>query len=210
MSKFMGYDKVLCLSPHPDDIEYSVLGTVMKYQATVFDIFCFSEGGDFDETTTIGRIQESVNCWNMSGCKNYTFNRSDRKFIKDKSHDEWVSFLEHKYDISSYDCILIPTLDDSHFEHKIVHNIGYPLSRVTKIDVIEYKTPSTLNSWSPNTFVDIEKQIETKIQCLKEFKSQLHRVYFKDNVIRCFHVNFQCSKKGSTCVEQYNAMQLYV
>ena len=87
MSKFMGYDKVLCLSPHPDDIEYSVLGTVMKYQATVFDIFCFSEGGDFDETTTIGRIQESVNCWNMSGCKNYTFNRSDRKFIKDKSHD---------------------------------------------------------------------------------------------------------------------------
>ena len=36
--KFLNYDKVLCLSPHPDDVEYGMLGTMMKYKDTKFDI----------------------------------------------------------------------------------------------------------------------------------------------------------------------------
>ena len=32
--KFLNYDKVLCLSPHPDDVEYGMLGTIMKYKDT--------------------------------------------------------------------------------------------------------------------------------------------------------------------------------
>ena len=29
--KLFNFDRVLCLSPHPDDVEYSMLGTIMKY-----------------------------------------------------------------------------------------------------------------------------------------------------------------------------------
>ena len=36
--KFLNYDRVLCLSPHPDDVEYGVLGTMMKYKDTKFDV----------------------------------------------------------------------------------------------------------------------------------------------------------------------------
>ena len=36
--KFLGFDKVLCLSPHPDDVEYSMSGTILKYKDTHFDI----------------------------------------------------------------------------------------------------------------------------------------------------------------------------
>ena len=46
--KFLNYDKVLCLSPHPDDAEYGMLGTIMKYKDTKFDIVVLSQGGDFD------------------------------------------------------------------------------------------------------------------------------------------------------------------
>lgn len=208
--KFLGYTNVLCLSPHPDDIEYSIMGTVMKYNETQFHVFCFSEGGDFDETTTIHRVQESINCWNVSKCKNYTFTKSDRKFIKDKTSDEWISFLESKFDLKIFDCILIPTCEDSHFEHVIVHNIGIPLGRIIKIDIIEYRTPSTLTTWAPTAFVDISNFLELKLKCLLEFKSQQHRVYFKDDVLHVFHANFQCAKRGLINTEQYNVMCLYV
>ena len=50
--KFLNYNRVLCLAPHPDDIELGMLGTICKYKDTHFDIFVLSEGGDFDKTTT--------------------------------------------------------------------------------------------------------------------------------------------------------------
>ena len=36
--KFLGMDKVVCLSPHPDDVEYSLSGTVLKYYETKYKI----------------------------------------------------------------------------------------------------------------------------------------------------------------------------
>ena len=57
--KFLNYDRVLCLSPHPDDVEYGMLGTICKYKDTKFDIFVLSQGGDFDDTTSKERHLES-------------------------------------------------------------------------------------------------------------------------------------------------------
>ena len=48
--KFLNYDRVLCLSPHPDDVEYGMLGTILKYKDTQFDIIVLSQGGDFDKS----------------------------------------------------------------------------------------------------------------------------------------------------------------
>ena len=51
-TKFLGFDNVLCLSPHPDDIEYGMAGTIVKHTDTNFDILILTEGGDFDFTTS--------------------------------------------------------------------------------------------------------------------------------------------------------------
>ena len=39
--KFLGYDNVLCISPHPDDTEYSMMGTILKYWDTMFTCLQF-------------------------------------------------------------------------------------------------------------------------------------------------------------------------
>ena len=46
--KFLNLDKVLCLSAHPDDAEYGVLGSMIKFGDTQFDVVVLSNGGDFD------------------------------------------------------------------------------------------------------------------------------------------------------------------
>ena len=53
--KFLNLNKVLCLSAHPDDAEYGMLGTMMKCPKTTFDVLVLSNGGDFDESTGKGR-----------------------------------------------------------------------------------------------------------------------------------------------------------
>ena len=47
--KLLNYDKVLCLSPHPDDVEYGMLGTICKYKDTQFEIVVLYKGVDFDK-----------------------------------------------------------------------------------------------------------------------------------------------------------------
>ena len=75
--KFLGFNKVLCLSPHPDDVEYSMSGTIIKYEDTHFDIVtCQKMSEIFDEyydkykkdliniTQTEGRINPKL--WGYS------------------------------------------------------------------------------------------------------------------------------------------------
>lgn len=61
--KLLNFNKVLCISPHPDDVEYSMLGSIIKYSDTQFHLFQVSQGGDCDETTGRHRLEEVSNVW---------------------------------------------------------------------------------------------------------------------------------------------------
>jgi len=209
--KFLGFDKVLCLAPHPDDVEYSMGGTIIKNQDTRFDILCLTQGGDCDKTTNSSRLDEIRNSWESTDISNVDLFFSPYKFLKEKGEDEWVNYIETNFvNKNNYDCICTPTPKDSHFEHKIVSNLGWPLTRIKSISLLEYYSPSTLETWIPNTFVDISKSYKIKLKMLKEFTSQQHRSYFKENTIKGFHTNFQCSKKGIELVEQFNLKQSFI
>ena len=227
--KFLNYDKVLCLSPHPDDVEYGMLGTIMKYKDTKFDVVVLSGGGDFDKTTTKSRREECEKVWEHIDNLNGHFIK-DSKFIKDKEEDEWVNTLEHAFDISLYDCIISTSPHDSHFEHKTVSNLSYALVRRSKCGIINYKSPSTLDSWTPNFFVDLmhvenrKKEdghsAETdllflayvwyiKLNKLKLFESQQDKSYFKEDSLNSFHSNYQCSARDMNKVESFKIIRGY-
>lgn len=208
--KFFKFSRVLALSPHPDDTEYSIAGTVLKHKDTLFDIFCITQGGDCDITTGTSRLQEVVNAWKISGAENCNVYTSDSVFLKHKATEEWVNYIERTFlNDSSYDAILLPSSQDSHFEHVTVSSYGAALARVKPYTLIEYKAPSALETWVANTFIDISDVYETKKRMLYEFKSQLTRTYFNDLTIDGFHTHFQCSKKGLGYVEQFKINTIY-
>ena len=227
--KFLNYDRVLCLSPHPDDVEYGMLGTMMKYKDTKFDIIVLSEGGDFDITTKTERQDECRKVWeHIDNINGYFI--EDSKFIKDKEEDEWVNILETKFNIEEYDCILSPPPEDSHFEHKQVSNLPFALARRSKCGIVHYKTPSTFDSWTPNIFIDINylegrtkddgHSSETnvlflafiwyiKLNKLKFFESQQDKSYFSEESLKSFHSNYQCSTRGMNHVESFKIVRGY-
>lgn len=209
--KFLNFNRVLCLSPHPDDVEYSMGGTILKNFNTIFDILCLTQGGDCDITTNSSRLNEVKKSWNSTPANNVNLYFTSYQFLKDLGEDQWVNYIESNFiDKYDYNCIFTPSSQDSHFEHKLVSNLGWPLTRVKSISLVEYYSPSTLESWVPNLFVNVSKVYKIKSKMLKQFTSQQHRSYFEEDTIRGFHTNFQCSKKGTKLAEQFNLKQLFV
>ena len=206
--KFLGFNKVLCLSPHPDDVEFGMMGTILKYTDTHFDILCLSSGGDFDTTTNENRLQEIKDVWLKQ--RNVSLHFTKLKLLKELGHDAWVNFIETLFtNKKEYDCLFVPTKEDSHFEHKIVNELAFPLTRIKGISILEYRTPSTLDSWSPNTFTNITEFFDEKQRQLMLFKSQKDRWYFQEDLLKSFHSNFQSYKKGIKYVEKFKTVQFY-
>ena len=226
--KFLNYDKVLCLSVHPDDVEYGMLGTIMKYKDTQFDVLVLSEGGDFDKSSGKDRHKECQSVW--SRIDNLSGSFLDYKHIKDTIEDELISKIENKCNINSYDCIFVPSEEDAHFEHKKISILSYPLTRRLKCGLIQFKTPSTLDFWIPNFFVDLysieNRNVEDghdaetkrlflaviwyiKLNKLKLFKSQQDKSYFDKSSLESFHSNYQCSMRGITRVESFKIIRGY-
>ena len=207
--KFLNLDRILCLSAHPDDTEYGLLGSMMKFEETDFDVLVLSSGGDFDKTTGKSRQQECMKIWDR-----VQFNVSGRffgkKYVKDTPEDEWVNIIEQDYNISGYDCILSLPKYDSHFEHRMVNHIAYALVRGTKCGIVTYKTPSTLEEWIPNFHVNVDNEIDEKVDILRRnFISQRDKLYFQEQSIRDFHTNYLCSKVGVGYVEQFRIERLF-
>ena len=179
-------------------------GTILKFGDTKFDIFCLTAGGDFDPTTKLSRHDEVRDAWKAISAKtNIELFFSPHKMIKDAGVDAWINYIEKTFDISSYDCIMIPTAEDSHFEHAIVSGFGYALIREKPVSIMEYYSPSTLETWIPNIFVGVSEVYAEKIKMLREFKSQQHRLYFNETVLDEFHTHYQQSKRGISKVEKF-------
>jgi LmbE family N-acetylglucosaminyl deacetylase len=207
--KFLNLDRILCLSAHPDDTEYGLLGSMMKFEETKFEVLVLSNGGDFDKTTGESRQKECMGIWDR-----VQFNVSGRffgkKYVKDTPEDYWVNFIEKDYTISDYDCILTTPKYDSHFEHRMVNHIAYALVRGSKCGIVTYKTPSILEEWIPNFHVNVDKEIDEKVDMLRRnFASQRDRLYFQEDSILDFHTNYLCTKVGAGYVEQFRVERLF-
>ena len=207
--KFLGYDNVLCISPHPDDTEYSMMGTILKYSDTMFTCLQLCQGGDMDETTGKNRLFEVENVWEEAECSNVNLLFTEVKYMRDMREEEWINFIERKLS-PSLGAIVLPNEHDSHFEHRLVAGFGKALIRSSPITLIQYKSPSTDQTWVPNLFVDIEEEYDIKLEALKKFESQQDRYYFREDVIRSFHSDCQSAKKGKHYIEQFKVLDLYI
>ena len=217
--RFLNCDKVLCLAAHPDDVEYGMLGSIMKYTDTKFDILVLSEGGNFDKSNTMNRYKECESIWenidNIQG--SFLSIQQYGSPLADVSEDLLINTIESKFNISDYDSICVPPLDDAHFEHRKVYRAAFGLIRRIGCGLVTFRTPSALDEWIPNFFVDLTKHTTksgaiimfAKKKALLKFKSQLSKSYFKDNSINSFHSNYQCSQRDMDFVESFKIERCY-
>ena len=89
--KCLNFDKVLCLSPHPDDIEIGLGGSIIKYSDTQFDMLTLSGGGDFEGTGVDVREIELINAWQVTNVNNILINVEPSLKPKNNTEDFLVN-----------------------------------------------------------------------------------------------------------------------
>lgn len=208
------YQKALILSPHPDDTEFSMAGTIMRYGNTEFTSVLFSTGSVNDPVTDASRWEECKRYWDgrlvgQRGPKMHNVRLEFlSQFLGDYTEEEWINIIEGKFGLHAYDALFIPPLLDTHFEHRFVHGIGMALTRSKAFSVIEYKSASAMDTWIPNMFVPIGSFDEEKIDRLKHFESQ-KKLYLEPAYMNAFHSHVNSMKKGYGPVEQFRIVAAY-
>jgi hypothetical protein len=203
--KFLGFNKVLCFAPHPDDIEISMGGTILKNKDTIFDIIIFETESIGEKITTFERFKECANFWADTENARLHF---EHDLLSSDKEDYWIWRLGFSYPFSNYDCIFIPPSLDTHYEHRLVHNIAMAMTRSTPISVIEYRSASTLEDWRPNLFSDIASTDTEKFNRLKAFKSQ-NPIFFSEEFLRGMHSHLNSTRKGRPVTEQFKINLMY-
>lgn len=204
--QLLNFDSVLCLSPHPDDIEYSFGGAILRHNNTKFTSIVFSTGSINDPVANELRWEECRQYWkDVPNIEQYFM----APLLRMYSEEEWLNLLEKAFPLKKYDAILLPPNLDTHYEHRFVHNIGMAMTRIAPASIIEYKSVSVLDTWIPNLIIELDDiSARKKIKRMLQFKSQ-KKLYFESGFMEASHTHLSSLKRGIKLAEQFRIITLY-
>jgi LmbE family N-acetylglucosaminyl deacetylase len=170
---------ILAISPHADDVEIAMGGTIAKYvdeghNVTIMTAILPHENkdGNVDKYMKENRIIEQKNSAKILGAKldilaldpyDFSFNR---KYIK---------IFDQKINAYKPDLIFSCWEHDTHQDHKNLSEIIFSVTRKNNISLNMYEVmlPGGLNThpYNPQYFINISKYIDQKISSIKAYKS---------------------------------------
>lgn len=185
---FQDIKKVLVLAPHTDDGEFGCGGSIVKLIENGADVhyiaFSTCEKSVLPKFPSDILITEVKKATGLLGIKKEnlhllkyevrTFN-----FKRQEILDDLIRFR----DLIKPDLVFMPSLNDIHQDHS---TIAFEAVRAFKLtNLLSYEIPWNNFSFKNTNFVILnEKQIETKINALKQYKSQEHRPYANEMFIK--------------------------
>ena len=175
---------VLGFSAHPDDIEWSAGGLILKlvdygYQVIIIDLTCGEMGSKGDPETRMVEAQEAARRLGIADRE--CLNLGDSRLF-----DNWRNRLAVASTIRKYQpkLILAPYLFDRHPDHsaggQIVKNASF-YARLTKLesDYLPWSINRLLYYFlhdhpQPSFITDITKYFPRKVEVMRAYKSQFY------------------------------------
>jgi len=175
--------KIVSVGSHPDDVELGMGGTLKKHKDCgddTFVILCTLGGVSGDPTQ---REEEALEATRIIGVKELRIiNHPVSKLNKPTL--EFEKIMKKIVDEIGPNRVYTHSPFDYHQVHvavsKMVTKAASDINQILFYETISSTTPE----FKPNAFVDITKQINTKIKSVKAHKSQSNRFYIQPNTIK--------------------------
>jgi LmbE family N-acetylglucosaminyl deacetylase len=170
---------ILALSPHADDVEIAMGGTIAKYvdeghNVTIITAILPKENADgkIDDFMSKNRIEEQENSAKILGAKVDILDLDPYDFFFNR---KYIKMFDEKINKYKPDLIFSCWEHDTHQDHKNLSDILFAVTRKNNISINMYEVmlPGGLNTYSfnPQYFINISKYIDVKIASIKSYKS---------------------------------------
>jgi LmbE family N-acetylglucosaminyl deacetylase len=200
--------KILAFGAHPDDIEVSMLGTLLKYKEQGHEvktvIVTDGQRGGVDKGKELAQIRknEALEAAQIIGVKPIFLNFEDGRL--EYNIKTYEKFLEIYQDISP-DLIITHSPEDYHPDHRKVSKL---VTDVAKVPVLFSETLAGVN-FIPDYYVDITEQFNKKIKARSCHTSQ----YVDKGIERIKIVNrfrgMQCNSEKIKYAEVFKLFKKY-
>ena len=161
-------DRVLVVSPHPDDESIGCGGLLSLYRGQC-DVLLATDGyneeiNNKEQSET--RVKEFYKATDYLNVNNKFLMHIPEHQIK----NHFNAFL--KFDFSKYKYVLVPNRFEEHFDHKQLYDVISKIVKQKRIDtdILEYEVWTTIRH--PNIKVDISSVIEDKKHAIQMHESQ--------------------------------------
>jgi LmbE family N-acetylglucosaminyl deacetylase len=205
----MEFNNILAIGAHPDDIEYSCFGFLLKQQEQGSKIYACVLSPDSLNAGTLAqeRTEESVKALRL--IPNIQFFIRDKNNIDESQYQTIADELRNIVLKNNIDTVLIHSKEnDTMQEHRLLHDITMTALRRLPITIILYRSPSISNNFISNFIVDIANQYPIKLQAIKEHKTQLDKPYMSNDSIEIFNKNWNGKSIGIDYVEEFNIIRM--
>lgn len=193
------FKRILAIGAHPDDVEYSCLGFLLKQMALGSNIVAYvaSLGGQNDTTSGLERKVESDAALSLNGFQKFYTLNNDFDYFEIEAE---IRNLVVKFDI---DCVLVHSPLDTHQDHRIVHDITVSAIRRMDLSLILYRSVSTTREFVPNLQIGIDAFMDRKVETLLLHRSQQTKVYMQKHIIHNFHTYYNIFDSSEKFYEMY-------
>ena len=179
--------KVLVLAPHPDDGELGCGGSIAKFIEQGIEVFyaVFSPCNKslpkgYKENDIYKEMENALSVLGIPKSNIIKFNFPVREFPKYRQEilDELIILRKN----INPDLVFTPNCDDVHQDHQTISQESIRCFK--HINILGYELPWNNLQMQTNFFINLDqKHIDSKVNALKEYKSQEFRSYFQSNFI---------------------------
>ena len=207
------FNKILCLAPHPDDIELGCGGTVSKLtelgKEVYYCAFSLCEKSipkGFSSDALKEELKNSCRKLGISDTNIYQYTFEVREYKRDRQLilEELVK-LKNKI---KPDLVFLPMPNDIHQDHCTISEEG--IRAFKKSTILAYEVPWNNFFLENNLFIELtEKDLKNKIDALKAYKSQYFRSYASEEFIKSLAI-VRGIQGRSKYAETFNIIRMYL
>lgn len=182
-------NRVLIIAPHPDDEVLGVGGTIARFADEGHEVYVviMTKGypPDFSEETNQTDRQEALAAHQVLGVKETMFLSLPAARLDTVPHRDVNAQLFELIQKIQPNTLFIPFVGDIHIDHQLVFLSSLVAARPNNPDapkaIYAYETLSETNwnapyltaNFVPNVFVDISPYLETKLEAMGMYASQI-------------------------------------
>jgi LmbE family N-acetylglucosaminyl deacetylase len=184
----MNKQRILVLAPHTDDGEFGCGATINKFIEEGKEVYMAAFSAceqsvlkEFPKDILITEVREATTVLGIKpeNLSLYSYEVRTFNYHRQEILDDLIKLREK----IKPDLVLMPTLTDVHQDHHTIATEGLRAFKFTSI--LCYELPWNNLSFNSTSFVLVsENNLQKKIDALAKYRSQAHRPYANEELIR--------------------------